>query len=888
MSDDGPAEGGRGRGGMSLGQLVAGRFRRPGPPLSRPRPSPIGSVAMAATRFAAATAHSPEVRRSLRGPEPVRARSVAGNGVQPPRWWQYWWSSRSHDESAARAPALPALPPRGLPRVVRTGHADSARPGHMVGGLAGDVARVRRPPEVTSVGPMLVERERVASTAPPNRAPTNSVPSNRAPGNRAGETGTRPAAQHTSAADLSASVVRRMSATAPSAQAAAAIARSSAAAGQATSIASPSTGAVPARTGQPAPAGAASPAPAGTSGSTSGSTSGRAPTTAAAVGPAAFGHAVAAAAPSPPLGRWGALRHAATPRSRAAAAAAAVTAAPASTTRSTTASTPRPATAATAGASVRSGAAAVVRRSIATTSSSTPVTPAPAPSALAPSSATSSRATPSGAAPPAADADRGATGATSPALQPAPGETAARGLGGVDPLMAAIDTAAPRAFAPTRPGAPVGLRRVTGPALSVAAATARRALPSAPSLAAMSAATRTAASAGPDVVRRSPAAAAATAAAASPSATSRSSASRSSAQAPASPSATQSVPASSSGRHAATAAVATKSAPADATPSVRSSASYPQAGGLALASIGGLARTGSGDEPIGAAARGPALLRAAGSTPLDFSTATVRPASTAAMRSVAPAAGTASTSVATSRASATTPGAVVAATSAARGPVVRRFPSARPGATTAAIAPRDIPVATRLPAWLGTAAARAASVRTSTSVTTSTSSSAAAATPPTSAPASRRSWPVIPPRSARPATAARGPQVPAAGRSAGGDESAVVRRSLVDRTSHLFDSGTKSGETPRTGASAPSLSSMGAADTRVAGQPVVRRLLADAPSVDASNATTGGANTSESRPDPDRVALDNGELFERIVDALEQRVLDELERRGHRRAPGVY
>jgi hypothetical protein len=34
--------------------------------------------------------------------------------------------------------------------------------------------------------------------------------------------------------------------------------------------------------------------------------------------------------------------------------------------------------------------------------------------------------------------------------------------------------------------------------------------------------------------------------------------------------------------------------------------------------------------------------------------------------------------------------------------------------------------------------------------------------------------------------------------------------------------------------------------------------------------------------------VDDGELFERIVDALEQRVLDELERRGYRNAPGVY
>lgn len=144
----------------------------------------------------------------------------------------------------------------------------------------------------------------------------------------------------------------------------------------------------------------------------------------------------------------------------------------------------------------------------------------------------------------------------------------------------------------------------------------------------------------------------------------------------------------------------------------------------------------------------------------------------------------------------------------------------------------------------------------------------------------------MPPRSARPAASGTGPPTPAsAGPAAApgrGDESPVVRRSLVDRTSHLFEAGTNSAETPRTGASAPSLNSMGA-DSRVASQPVVRRLL-----------TSNDESQSSARQEPSneheikRVQADDGELFERIVDALEQRVLDELERRGRRHSPGVF
>lgn len=100
----------------------------------------------------------------------------------------------------------------------------------------------------------------------------------------------------------------------------------------------------------------------------------------------------------------------------------------------------------------------------------------------------------------------------------------------------------------------------------------------------------------------------------------------------------------------------------------------------------------------------------------------------------------------------------------------------------------------------------------------------------------------------------------------------------------MFDAGTNSAETPRTGAPAPSLNSMGA-EARAANGPVVRRLHAAGESGSgSSSAAAGGAGASEY----DRTPADDGELFERLVDALEQRVLDELERRGHRHAPGVF
>lgn len=108
----------------------------------------------------------------------------------------------------------------------------------------------------------------------------------------------------------------------------------------------------------------------------------------------------------------------------------------------------------------------------------------------------------------------------------------------------------------------------------------------------------------------------------------------------------------------------------------------------------------------------------------------------------------------------------------------------------------------------------------------------------------------------------------------------------------MFDQGTNSAETPRTGASAPSLNSMGT-ETRHAGQPVVRRALsagldAGPSNEDAALQAYQQKVADKRQREADRVAADDGELFERIVDALEQRVLDELERRGRRHSPGVF
>jgi hypothetical protein len=109
----------------------------------------------------------------------------------------------------------------------------------------------------------------------------------------------------------------------------------------------------------------------------------------------------------------------------------------------------------------------------------------------------------------------------------------------------------------------------------------------------------------------------------------------------------------------------------------------------------------------------------------------------------------------------------------------------------------------------------------------------------------------------------------------------VVHRSLLDRTSQMFASSGNSPEAPHGDASGSSLSAMVAAE-RTPGQPIVRRLL------QAGTAETSFGESEAIPATGEAHAPDRGDLFERIVDALEQRVIDELERRGMRRSPGVF
>jgi len=82
------------------------------------------------------------------------------------------------------------------------------------------------------------------------------------------------------------------------------------------------------------------------------------------------------------------------------------------------------------------------------------------------------------------------------------------------------------------------------------------------------------------------------------------------------------------------------------------------------------------------------------------------------------------------------------------------------------------------------------------------------------------------------------------------------------------------------------------ADARFSSQPVVRRALSDASVSPLASGSDQAAlerkREEKQQRDADREAMDNGAFFDRLVDALEQRVLDELERRGHRHAPGVF
>jgi hypothetical protein len=169
---------------LRLGRDVVRRMRLPGPPIGRPLPSRIGSLASSLTRFAAATSRPVDVRRALIGPGP---HGLAGS-TAPPRWWTPVAPEADAPAAAsepaagevrrtpaaatpawltpARPVAIRRLPERSLPRAAREVPNETTwTPGGIVGGLRGEVARVRRLEEVVAVGPMLTQTDRAKLNA---------------------------------------------------------------------------------------------------------------------------------------------------------------------------------------------------------------------------------------------------------------------------------------------------------------------------------------------------------------------------------------------------------------------------------------------------------------------------------------------------------------------------------------------------------------------------------------------------------------------------------------------------------------------------------------------------------------------------------------------------
>ena len=131
----------------ALGPSVARRWAPPGP-RSRARPAPLGSVAVAAMRFSAGLGRSPQIRRQLAGPAPIRPATSLGP-VRPPLWWlptehrsDPVWGGRRDTRPGARSVAAPgrrsrSLAGRSSAGVRRGGHdgkagVGAARPGRAV------------------------------------------------------------------------------------------------------------------------------------------------------------------------------------------------------------------------------------------------------------------------------------------------------------------------------------------------------------------------------------------------------------------------------------------------------------------------------------------------------------------------------------------------------------------------------------------------------------------------------------------------------------------------------------------------------------------------------------------------------------------------------------
>ncbi len=189
---------------LVLGRGVVRRMRLPGRPIGQPLPTRIGSLASSVSRFAAATSRPVDIRRALAGPGP---QGMDGSSA-PPRWWRPTDRETADAPGAPQppawlAPARPVairrLPERGLPRAAHAVPDESSwSPGGILGGLRAEVVRVRRLDEVTAVGPMLTQTDRTKLNAgmaaraasvraggtpappstPPNAAPhsTPSVP----------------------------------------------------------------------------------------------------------------------------------------------------------------------------------------------------------------------------------------------------------------------------------------------------------------------------------------------------------------------------------------------------------------------------------------------------------------------------------------------------------------------------------------------------------------------------------------------------------------------------------------------------------------------------------------------------------------------------------------
>ena len=164
-----------------LGREIGVRWRRPGPPVGRPRPAPIGSVARASSRFVQGWGRPVTVRRALAGPSSVPTSGTADLQTRPPRWWS------GESPLVAEAPERLSLrPERGLRQVVRPlPEPSDARPTGAWVSSAPTVVPMRLPDEVAAVGRI--------TTSADARSRRLTAPSREAPG-FSGGTETSPAA----------------------------------------------------------------------------------------------------------------------------------------------------------------------------------------------------------------------------------------------------------------------------------------------------------------------------------------------------------------------------------------------------------------------------------------------------------------------------------------------------------------------------------------------------------------------------------------------------------------------------------------------------------------------------------------------------------------------